>query len=154
MSEISENFGRSRWEIVEYFKKKNRSGTTAQIRRAVRAIVNVARTPGMTARKATIANGVNESLRAVQRALAAHDRMEYCHLKKRTKLEARNIKLRFDRAKNFSWCEPEESRRTIFTGEKRFCLDGPDVSAYYWDEKSLSKANFYKRINGGGILMV
>ena len=117
-SELVENVGRSRCAIVNYIKKNNKPGTSTQIGRpkkltprAVRAIVNVVRTPGMTERKAMVAAGVNASLKIVQRALAAHDHMKYCHLKKRVKLEPRHIKLRFDWAKKFSWCKPKEWRR-------------------------------------------
>lgn len=60
--------------------------------RAARAIVNAAKTPGMTVRKAMIATGVNASLMKVQRDLATHDHIEYCHLKKRADLESRIIK--------------------------------------------------------------
>ena len=103
ISEIAQNVVRSRCAAVNYIKKKIKSGTFGHIGRpekltlrAVRAIVNVFKTPGRAARKATIPTGVNASLRKVQRAIATHDLMENCHLKKRAKLEPRHVKLRFE----------------------------------------------------------
>ena len=49
---------------------------------------------------------------------------------------------------------PSAWRRTIFFDEKRFCLDGPDGTAKYWNVKRFPRSMFHKRKNGGGGIMV
>lgn len=45
-------------------------------------------------------------------------------------------------------------RRTIFSDEKRFNLDRPDVAASFWADKRLLKATFLICTNGGAGVMV
>ncbi len=45
-------------------------------------------------------------------------------------------------------------KRTVFSDEKRFCLDGPDGAAYYWAEKRLKKRYFSRRQQGSKRAMV
>lgn len=45
-------------------------------------------------------------------------------------------------------------RRTVFSDEKRFSLDGPDGAAYYWADNRVEKRFFSKRQQGGGGVMV
>lgn len=59
-----------------------------------------------------------------------------------------------------NWARQELSRnpkwwhRTVFSDEKRFCLDGPDGTTYYWADERMPKRTFMKRQNGGGGVMV
>ena len=42
----------------------------------------------------------------------------------------------------------------MFYGEKKFNLDGPDGSPYYWHNLRKEKQLFSKRLFGGGSVMV
>ena len=44
--------------------------------------------------------------------------------------------------------------RTIFSDEKRFCLDGPDEFSHHWTDKRLDPRYFSTRQNGGGGVMI
>ncbi len=43
-------------------------------------------------------------------------------------------------------------RKTLFTVEKRFTLDGPDGISHLWRDKRLPLSIFSKRAQGGGRL--
>ena len=44
--------------------------------------------------------------------------------------------------------------RTVFSDEKRWCLDGPDGNAYHWSCKDLDPRYFSERQQGGRSLIV
>ena len=158
---IAKNIRRSPKAVRNYIKRK-KSGVERKrggrppilTATALRVVVNSAKKPGMTAAKVVAATGVRASVRTVQRALSAHEHMVFGHLKARPQLTPRHSALRYKRAKDMSWVGPSKWRRTIFTDEKRFCLDGPDGTACYWRDSRIPRASFSKRQKGGGGVMI
>ena len=74
--EIATEIHRSRNAVSTYLRKKTTNRRSKRLSRpkkmsdrTVRVLVNVAKNPGMTARKVTTQTGVNFSLRTVQRTL-------------------------------------------------------------------------------------
>lgn len=57
-------------------------------------------------------------------------------------------------AKKVSFVDARAWKRTLFTEEKRFCLDGLDSLAYLWSDKRLERGEFSKRQCGGDCTMV
>jgi transposase len=63
------------------------------------------------------------------------------------------------KAKRLQWAQAhmtwsEQWKRTIFSDEKKFNLDGPDGWSYYWHDIRKETKYFSKRNFGGGSLMV
>ena len=106
------------------------------------------------ARKVMNTIGVAVSVRTVQRTLANHKDMEYGNLKKRTHLTPAHVRQRFEWAKKMSSAEPRGWKRTIFSDEKGFCLDGPDGMASYSHGKSLLRDHLSKRQGVGRGIMI
>ena len=74
--QITNQICRSRNAVSNYLRSKNQTRNRKRLgrpkklsERFVRLLVNVAKKPGMTARKAAVQTGVGVSLRTVQRAL-------------------------------------------------------------------------------------
>ncbi len=131
--DIAELIGRSKTAVTNYltsrgrFTKPKTVGRPKKLsQRAVRALANVARKPNMTARRVHAQTCVRVSLRTVQRALSEHDHLEFGQLKVRPRLTEKQRGDRYKWAKEFAWINPVRWRRTIFSDDKRFCLDGSD----------------------------
>lgn len=118
--------------------------------RVARVLAAAARKPGMTARKVLTSTGVNVSLRTVQRALSTLDYIVFGHLKPRPQLTPATCLFTLRMGEENVVGGPYEWRRTVFTDEKRFCLDDPDETACYWRYYRLPRPFFSKRQNGGG----
>ena len=161
VARIAKNIGRSRTVVYNYLKRKEsgaeqKKGGRPSILspRIVSALAASARKPGMTARKVKDETGVRASLRTVQRTLSTHEHLAFGHLKPRPALTPIHVSRRFEWAKKMSFVGPSKWRRTIFTDEKRFCLDGPDGTAHNWRDTRLPRTCFSKRQKGGGGIMV
>ena len=161
VNEIARNIKRSPKAVKNYLKRK-KSGAVRKkggkrpilTPRAVRAVDNTTKKPGMAAAKVLAKTGVHCSVRTVQRALSNNEHMVYGHVKSRSQLTPRHVALRYKWAKEMTRVGPSKWRRTIFTEEKRFCLDGPDGTAYYWRDSRLPRSSFSRRQRGGGGVMV
>ncbi len=159
--EIAKKLKRGKSAIGDYIKTclkrsaKQKPGPKPKIsERTARLLVKDARKSRLTARKVLGRSGVGVSLRTVQRMLAHHEHMEFGRLAVRPKLSQDNVKDRFKWARDYNFAPARLWRRTVFTDEKRFCLDGPDGQACFWADKRLPKDIFAKRTRGGGGIMV
>ncbi len=94
------------------------------------------------------------TVRRVQQVLHAAGHLEYTRMRAATKLTPWHRSKRMDWAKIQLRLSPALWKRTIFSDEKRFCLDGPDGAAYYWADKRLDKRYFSRRQQGGKSVMV
>lgn len=141
---VGEIIGRSRTVINYYLAKKNATRSKAVLGkpnkfspRCARLLVNLARKGNKTARDVMIESGVQASLRTVQRVLfeIENENLGFGHLLKRPKLEPHHAKARFDRSKKHSFVTPDRWRKTVFTDEKRFCLDGLAGTGCFWGDR-------------------
>ena len=99
-------------------------------------------------------SGVSASLRTIQRVLRDSEIMNFERPNVRSKLEPHLVSARLKWSKEHSFYSVRQWKRTLFTDEKRFCLDDPDGHACYWRDKRLPKAVFSKRPKGGGCVMI
>ena len=97
---------------------------------------------------------VNVSVRTVQRVLSRDEHMIFRPMKVRPHLTADHKKRRLLWAREHDFVPSSRWRRTVFTDEKRFCLDGPDGSACFWADRRVDTDIFTKRARGGGGVMV
>ena len=158
---IGEAIGRTKSCVNGYLarKKSNRSsviiGRPRKLSdRAVRAIVNIARSEKLTASKVLDKVPINVSVRTIQRTLNECEHMHFGPMQVRPRLTADHIKKRLKWCKDHSKKLVEDWTNVVFTDEKRFVLDGPDGQAKYWSDKRLPKEIFSKRPRGGGGVMV
>ena len=153
--EIAVSIERSKSAVARYLKKKNvvrvakLQGRPRKLTpRTVRAVVETAREGKMTAQKLLTTIGLGVSLRTVQRTFFENEHMTFGHLKVRLFLNADHIRERFRCAENHRHHPTSNWRRTVFTDEKRFCLDGPDAVACFCGDKRLPREIFSKRAGG------
>ena len=93
-------------------------------------------------------------VRRVQQLLQASPQVSWSRMKAAPRLTDRHRQDRLAWAKKRLSENPKMWTRTIFSDEKRWCLDGPDGNAYYWTAKDLDPRYFSKRQRGGRSLMV
>jgi len=121
--------------------------------REKRKIIRTASNAQMTARQIKAATGVTTHLRVVQNIL--HDSSVLVHKKIKRKpmlkIEHKNVRLDFAR-NHMSWTA--EWKKTIFSDEKKFNLDGPDGFDYYWHDIRKEEKILGRRQMGGGSVMV
>lgn len=63
---------------------------------------------------------------------------------KASRLTDHHKKARLEWAKEMLHQSPSKWMHTIFSYEKRFCLDGPDGRAHYWTDKESNHAIFLR----------
>ena len=134
---ISDQIYRSRTCVRRYLDKKKTGGQQTKAGRpkklsprAVRALVNVARQPRMTASKVLRQRGVAVSLRTAQRRLAESEFTECGHLKSRPKLTPHHVELRYDWAKKCRAMSHDSGDRLSF----------PMRSALVWTDRTVLPA--------------
>ena len=161
ISSIADAIKRSKSAVGSYIKNKNcnngpiRSGPVQKLSsRAKNLLVRSAQVGRKTARTARDESGLSVFVRTVQRVLQQAEHLEFGPLKKRPALTKDHRKERFRWAREFHFQPARLWKKTVFTDEKRFCLDGPDGQAYFWADKRLPRDIFAKPARGGGCVMV
>ena len=89
-------------------------------------------------------------VRRVQQLMQDADHLRWSRMKSVPRLTTDHKRDRVVRQLNVS---PSKWSRTIFSEEKRFCLDGPDGNLYHWTDKRLDPRYFSTRQKGGGGVM-
>ena len=79
--------------------------------------------------------------------------MEFGKMLKRLKLTTVHVNSRFEWSKKMSFVDVRKWKKTLFTDEKRFCLDSLDGNACYWCDERLDSPIFSTRQRGEGGLM-
>lgn len=119
-----------------------------------RAIVRAATKGFTTARAVAAQHNSPVGLRRVQQLLQEATHLQW------SKLRAAPTLTPAHKIKRKEWAAAQlaisamQWRRTVFSDEKRFCLDGPDGAAYYWADTRVDKKYFSRRQQGGGGVMV
>ncbi len=88
------------------------------------------------------------TVRRVQQVLHAAGHLEYTHMRAAPKLTPWHRSKRMELGQDPAAPSPVLWKRTIFSDQKRFCLDGPDGAAYYWADKRLDKRYFFASTAG------
>ena len=113
------------------YAKKTRSPRT------IRIVQSVTKKGSKTAKQILVETGLAVSVRTIQSTLAASPDFTWAVLKHCPMLTKLHVKKRLEWAKKMTERSPSAWCRTIFSDEKRFCLDGPDGNAKYWHFKRL-----------------
>ena len=134
-------------------KKANRSSVIIErlrklSERAVRAIVNIARSEKLTASKVLHKLPLDVSVRTFQRTLTECEHMHFGPIQVRPRLTADHIKKRLKWCRDHSKKLVEDWTNVVFTDETRFVLDGPDGQEKYWADERLPKQIFFKKPRG------
>lgn len=160
MYKIAQKINRSEKVVRNYLKdrenygKKVSSGrrpiiSATQKRRLIRSAANSLK----SAAELKSENQLGIGVRRIQQILNNSNRLKYKKMKSKPKLTKSNIKARREFAdKHLYW--NHEWRKTIFSDEKKFNLDGPDGFACYWHDLRTEEKIFSKRQSGGGSVMI
>ena len=93
-------------------------------------------------------------IRRFQQLMQEADHLRWFRVRSAPRLTDEHKSSRLEWAKQQLHQSPSKLMRTIFSDEKRFCLDGPDGAAYHWTDKRIDPRHFSTRQNGGGGIMV
>ena len=158
---IREAVSRSRSAISAYLAKKSKGMRTKLAgrksilsERDKRSIINDARQGRKTARDVYGPWSDAVSLWTIQSVLSEADNLSFGHLQVHPMLSTPQRKKRYVFAHEQRFMDVAELRRTVFTDEKRFCLDGPDGACHFWADTRLPRDIFSKRQRCGGGVMV
>lgn len=121
---------------------------------AKRIIIRKGRTGMYFARELRDTYMPNVTVRRVQQILHAAPQLDFIRMKTAPKLTSEHKSRRLEWVRAQLAQSSSRWRKTVFSDEKRFCLDGPDGMAYYWADRRLDPRYFSRRQNGGGGVMV
>jgi len=93
------------------------------------------------------------SITTIRRAMVSAKHLKHQKMLKKPKItEALRAKRRVFADQHVHWMD--EWKRTVFSDEKKFNLDGPDGWSSYWHDLRKEKLIFSKRQQGGGSVMI
>ncbi len=93
-------------------------------------------------------------VRRVQQLMQEADHLRWSRMKSAPRLTSDHKKDRVGWAVKQLHSSLSKWSCTIFSDEKRFCLDGPDGVSYHWTDKRLDSRYFSTPQKGGGGVMV
>lgn len=159
--EIAVQVGRSRSAVHKVIKRgmvvagTRRRGPKPKLSDSdQRLLLRKARTGNYSCRQLRDQFAPSLSVRRVQQMLSADPILHYVRMRKAPNLTPRHI------ANRFKWARLQLDRgaavwrKTVFSDEKRFSLDGPDGLKSYWHDLRTERRWQRKRQNGGGGCMV
>lgn len=158
---IAERVKRSKSVVASILARQNepcrrrRMGRPPKVTPQFRRVIIRAATKGFTTARAVAAQHQSPvGLRRVQQLLQDATHLQWSKLCSAPRLTPEHKLNRKKWATEQLAFSPNLWRRTVFSDEKRFCLDGPDGSAHYWADTRVDKRFFSKRQQGGGGVMV
>ena len=121
------------------------SSITPQFRWAI--MRSVVRSPleRVTASKLVLIYRPKVGVRRVQNLMNEADHLRWTRISSAPMLTSDHKQRRLDWAKLQLQKSPSKWLRTIFSDEKRFCLDGPDGASHHWADKRLDPRYFSTR---------
>lgn len=122
--------------------------------RDVRRIVRKACTGEFTAAQLKDECQIVCSARTIRRVLARVDYLIYSKMERTLPLTPEHKAARLAWAKANVLRSESEWAATVFSDEKRFCLDGPDGFKDYWQDLRRPAREYVQRQSGGGSIMV
>ncbi|CDF40637.1 unnamed protein product [Chondrus crispus] len=160
LRDISKELGRSVGAIQRFLKNPSR---TSRARAHVTGEKLTVRQEKAMIRKASTGNfsaqdlkdlGLPVGARRIQQNLSATPHLKY------TKMTTAPMMTALHRENRVKWVRRIIGKgdhfwnKVIFSDEKKFNLDGPDVNACYWHDLRKDERFFSKRQNGGASVMV
>ena len=130
------------------------SSITPQFHRAIVRSVVPAPAERVTASTLVSTYRPKVGVRRVQQLMQEAANLQLKRMEKAPRLTDNHKKARLEWAKEMLHQSPSKWMHTIFSDEKRFCLDGPDGCAYYWTDKRIEPRHCSTRQKGGGGIMV
>lgn len=119
-----------------------------------RSLLRHASTGNYSARQLRDLLDLPVSVRRVQQLLLNSANLKYKKMKSAPLMTEKHKDDRYKWAcEHVSWTI-QEWRQVVFSDEKRFCLDGPDGFAFYWQDLRQEPRIFSKRQQGGQAIMV
>lgn len=159
--DIAAEVGRSKTAVENVLKRKGGRRGTSRLGRPPketphfrREVVRAAFRGFETARSILEQHQSPVGLRRVQQLLHEATYLQWSKLQKAPRLTpAHKVHCKRWAAEQLA-LSAMKWRRTVFSDEKRFCLDGPDDSASYWADTRVDKRYFSTRQQEGGGVMV
>jgi transposase len=135
-----------------YGKKKSPGRPQLLTDRNKRALNKEIRKEGVSIREVMTATGVPGSRWTSWRAVKATGNVEYCKGQRKPAWKPHHLLARLQFATSYiTWTN--EWDKVVFSDEKKWNLDGPDGSQYYWHDLRDDPRWFTKRAQGGGSIM-
>lgn len=135
-----------------YGVKKKTKGNSKITNRVRNQIIQMGDSGNFSAAQIKQEMGLSISKRRVRQILHGSGHLKYTKKAKKPNLQPAHISARLNFAKKYmSWTT--EWDNVIFSDEKKFNLDGPDCTAYYWHDLRKSPQVKLSRNFGGGTLM-
>lgn len=160
LRDIATRIKRSKTVVQAFLKSPDTYGTKKSSGRPrklkthdLTRLKRTASTGDFSARELRIELSIDASTRTVQRELQRCEHLAYVKARKSPRLTNAH------RKKRVEWVERQLRERTdwarvIFSDEKKFNLDGPDGTRYYWHDLRKEKKVVWSRHSGGGSVMV
>ena len=162
--EIAKRIGKSPTAVLNYLhrlksgvrkKKAGRPPTvTPQLKRAIHRSIRSAQNERVTAGTLVAKYQPGVGVRRVQQLLSANHQLAWTRIRRAPRLSDDHKKARVEWSEKQLAKSPKWWRRTIFSDEKKWNLDGPDGNAYHWACKDIDPKYFSCRKQGGKSLMV
>lgn len=119
-----------------------------------RITLRIARKGQSTARELKESYSLPISVSRIRQILSADPHLRWKRLKRAPGMNSQHYERRVQWAhEHISW-EQVRWDQVVWSDEKRFTLDGPDGSAYYWADKRCRERFFNKHHSGRGGVMV
>ena len=156
--EITKKMNRSRCEVNNYTKNKNKipqkiPGRPEKLSPMNKqAIIRDIRKSGKSVSQIQLPGDINVSRWIIWRTFKNSPNVEYSKGQKAPSWNEHHIKGKFSWAKMYVSFE-EKWSDVVFTDEKKWNLDGPDGFHCYWHDLRKEKKIFKKRQSGSGSVM-
>lgn len=160
-SEIASAVGRVRGTVLNVIRNPDkqralpRSGRPTKLtEQDKRNLFRKARTGRFYAREIVQDLNLSITVPYAQQLLSNDKHLIWRTMKKKPSMTSRHFHARKLWAENHLSWDQVQWNRVIWSDEKKFNLDGPDGSRYYWHDRRIPRKLFSKRHSGGGSVMV
>ena len=160
-AKIAERIHKSRSAVRNVLRKNGHTTPDSPLgrpkkmtERQVRLIIRQASPNRLTARQLRNLYAKHVSVRSVQRLLNNAAHLGWRKMQAAPKLTPRHRAARVAWARTWLASSSYTRRHTVYSDEKRLCLDGPDGFKYYWADLRREEDPISRRQNDGGGIMI